>query len=95
MKRIGTSFGSAEPQEPGTVFPSLFEHYNLNHLSVFSVTLRLRLSCLPLACLHSRTLALADTTLIQGRVLAYQQYIISYILIYIYIYIYICMYNIL
>jgi hypothetical protein len=46
----------------GTVSPSLFELYNLNHVSVFSVTLRL--SCLPLACLHLRTLA--DTTLIQG-----------------------------
>ncbi len=31
----------------GTVSPSLFEPYNLNHVSVFSVTLRL--SCLPLA----------------------------------------------
>ncbi len=32
----------------GTVSPSLFEPYNLNHVSVFPVTLRL--SCLPLAC---------------------------------------------
>ncbi len=35
-------------QTSGTVSPSLFEPYNLNHLSVFPVTLRL--SCLPLAC---------------------------------------------
>ncbi len=61
MKRLGTSFGSAEPQER-TVSPSLFEPYNLNHVSVFSVTLCL--SCLPLACLHLRTLA--DTTLLHG-----------------------------
>jgi hypothetical protein len=32
----------------GTVSPSLFEPYNLNHVSVFPVTLCL--SCLPLAC---------------------------------------------
>ncbi len=36
-------------QTSGTGFPSLFEPYNLNHVSVFSVTLRL--SCLPLASL--------------------------------------------
>ncbi len=42
------------------VSPSLFEPHNLNHVSVFSLTLRL--SCLPLACLHLRTLAQALTT---------------------------------
>ncbi len=49
MKRLGTSFGSAEPQEPYPLPCLLFEPYNLNHVSVFSVTLRL--SCLPLACI--------------------------------------------
>ncbi len=47
MKRLGTSFGSAEPQEPYPLPSSLFEpyNYNLNHVSVFLLTLCL--SCLP------------------------------------------------
>jgi hypothetical protein len=49
MKRLGTSFGSAEPQEPYPLPCLNFEPYNLNHVSVFSVTLRL--SCLSLASL--------------------------------------------
>ncbi len=44
MKRLGTSFGSGEPHEPCPL-PCLKPH-NLNHVSVFLVTLLL--SCLPL-----------------------------------------------
>jgi hypothetical protein len=49
MKRLGTSFGLWFCRTSETVSPSLFEPYNLNHVSVFSVTLRL--SCLPLVSL--------------------------------------------
>ncbi len=52
----------------GTVSPSLFEPYNLNHVSVFPVTLRL--SCLPLACI---TLTYPSRQPIAARVLAYLQ----------------------
>ncbi len=47
MKRLGASFGSREPREPHPI-PCLnsFIIHNLNHVSVFPLTLRL--SCLPL-----------------------------------------------
>jgi hypothetical protein len=41
MKGLGASFDSAKRQTSGTVSPSLFEPYNLNHVSVFSVALAL------------------------------------------------------
>jgi hypothetical protein len=61
-ERLGTSFGSAEPREPYPL-PCL----NLRTLITYQFSLLLFVclaSCLPLACLHLRTLA--DTTLIQG-----------------------------
>ncbi len=57
MKRLGTSFGFAEPWEPYTVSPSLLEPYNLNHVSVFLLLVLFAcLACL-LASLCSPTLA--------------------------------------
>ena len=50
------------PSRHPTAARVLAYQQHLNHISVFSLTLRL--SCLPLASLHSRTLA--DTTLLHG-----------------------------
>jgi hypothetical protein len=62
MKRLHTSFGSCEPPEPYP--PPCFNLINnLNHVSVFHLTLRLS-DLPPRASPYLRTLA--DTTLLHG-----------------------------
>ncbi len=67
MKRLGTSFGSAEPQEPYPLPCLNLITLITYHVSIFSVTLSL--SCLPLACLALHT---PSRHPLAARVLAYQ-----------------------